>query len=81
MMSSNYIDSSKRISWKVYLGVGILSALAGYVFSAVPQLIGLVLFLGLAVWLISSGMRERGEGSVTAFWRNRGGKLRYGAQS
>lgn len=60
MTGSEFHQPQSRITWQVYLGVGILSALAGYVFSAYPLLIVGVLCAVLAIWLISSGLQERG---------------------
>jgi hypothetical protein len=90
MTESESNQRRSRITWQVYLGVGILSALAGYVVSAYPLLIGGVPCAALAIWLISSGLRERIDiaersGPKWRFWRSiwrsREGRLRYGIQS
>jgi uncharacterized membrane protein HdeD (DUF308 family) len=58
MMDPQFLRDPKRTSWQVYLGVGILSALAGYGLSALPQLIVPVVCVGLSVWLIYFGLRS-----------------------
>ena len=64
MTESEINQRRSRITWQVYLGVGILSALAGYVFSAYPLLIGGVPCAGLAIWLINSGLQEKTDESA-----------------
>jgi uncharacterized membrane protein HdeD (DUF308 family) len=61
MMDPQSVRDPKRSSWQVYLGVGILSTLAGYVLSAIPQLIVPLTGVGLSVWLIYSGSRKHRE--------------------
>jgi len=84
MTESEFNQRRSQITWQVYVGVGILSALAGYVFSAYPLLIGGVPCAALAIWLISSGLQEKTDESATpgphdlaegprtrlAFWRS-----------
>ena len=64
MTESEFNQRRSRITWQVYLGVGILAALAGYVFSAYPILIVGAPCAGLAIWLISSGLQERSDESA-----------------
>ena len=53
-----FVRNSKGAGWQLYLGVGILSALAGYILSAWPQAIGPLACAGLAVWFIYTGLQE-----------------------
>ena len=61
-MDPESVHDPKRSTWQVYLGVGILSTLAGYVLSAIPQLILPLAGVGLSVWLIYSGLRNKRAG-------------------
>lgn len=62
MMDPQSVRDPKRSSWQVYLGVVILSTLAGYVLSAMPQLIVPLAGVGLSGWLIYSGLRNKRAG-------------------
>jgi hypothetical protein len=64
MMEPPSMRDSKRSSWQMYLGVGILAAIAGYALSAMPQLIVPVVSVGLAVWLIYSGLRRHRDQAI-----------------
>ncbi len=58
MMDLQFMRDPRRTGWQIYLGVGILSTLAGYLLSALPQLIVPTACVGLSVWLIHSGLRK-----------------------
>jgi hypothetical protein len=58
MMNLQFMRDRRRTGWQIYMGVGILSTLAGYLLSALPQLIVPTACVGLSVWLIYSGLRE-----------------------
>jgi hypothetical protein len=57
---------STRTNWRLYLGVGILSAFAGYLISALPQLIVPIACVSLAVWLIYSGLQGQRDGRMAS---------------
>jgi hypothetical protein len=64
MINSKFIRGTKETNWQVYLGVGIMSALMGYLLSALPQLIAPLVFITLSVWLIYSGLQDRPDRAI-----------------
>ena len=64
MTDLQFLHNRKRARWQMYLGVGILSTLAGYGLSAVPQLIVPMSFVGISIWLIYSGLQRRPDEAV-----------------
>jgi hypothetical protein len=85
MMGAQSTTNSKLRNWQVYVGVGMLSALGGYLLSALPELIAPAACVGLSVWLIYSGIQENAElalvpspmemvrrsSALLMFWRSR----------